>query len=102
RPALSEAFLVYRKVDSKVYRGSDASYLTPQPRSVRAAFPAYGLYGAFLVKGTRPSLSFFLSCILSFVRPAGFLPSRPQEIQSRRVQRRSRTGASSAPPEACP
>src|SRR5262249_35740425 len=36
-------------------------------------------------------LSSFLVSFLLFDRAAGFLPPRPQEIQSRRVQRRSRT-----------
>jgi hypothetical protein len=71
--------------------------ITPRPphRSVRAQLRHTACMGLFLSRGpaarTFSLLSSFLVSFLLFDRAAGFLPPRPQEIQSRRVQRRSRT-----------
>src|SRR5438874_10895316 len=65
-------------------------------------FPAYGLYGAFFVKGA--SRHFCRALLLhSFVRPAPrafFHPDRTLPPPSRAVA--VKDGASSAPPKACP
>jgi hypothetical protein len=57
------------------FRGRDASYLAP-PEQIRTGLRAYGLYGAFFVKGITPFLSSLISILLfdlrrkhSFVRP---------------------------------
>ncbi len=84
------------------YRGRDARYRTPPAQIRTCSFPAYGLYGAFFVKGA--SRHFCRALLLhSFVRPAPrafFHPDRTLPSPSRAVA--VKDGASSAPPKACP
>src|SRR5690242_5819808 len=59
-----------------------------------------------LVKGARSAdllFAFFLSCILSFVRPRRRLSSAPTARDPKPTRATAvKDGASSAPPEACP
>jgi hypothetical protein len=76
---------------------------TAQPAQIRTCgFPAYGLYGAFFVKGA--SRHFCRALLLhSFVRPAPrafFHPDRTLPSPSRAAA--VKDGASSALPKACP
>ncbi len=71
---------LHRSKPSLGGRGRDASYLAPPAQSRTCGFPAYGLYGAFFVKGA--SRHFCRALLLhSFVfcstRAASILPSRP-------------------------
>jgi hypothetical protein len=72
-------------------RGRDASYLAPPAQIRTCGFPAYGLYGAFAVKGTSRC---FLSCccfILSFDPRREHSSVPTAYYHRRRAQRRSRT-----------
>ena len=72
-------------------RGRDASYLAPPAQIRTCGFPAYGLYGAFFVKGA--SRHFCPRCysILLFDprREHSSIPTA--HCRRRRAQRRSRT-----------
>src|SRR6266436_881207 len=80
--------------------GRDAIFIAPPAQIRTGGFPAYGLYGAFFVKGA--SRHFCRALLLhSFVRPA------PRAFFHRTLPSPSRAaavkdGASSAPPKACP
>src|SRR5215475_3842858 len=93
--------LIHRS-ERHLLRGRDASYLAPPAQIRTCGFPAYGLYGAFFVKGG--AHHFFAPLFVhSFVRPAPrafFRPDRIVRPPSRAA--RVKDGASSAPPKACP
>ena len=76
-------------LSAKSVRGRDASYLAPPAQIRTSGFPAYGLYGAFFVKGDTIFCALFVH---SFVRPAPRAFFRPDDIlRRRRAQRGSRT-----------
>src|SRR5208337_2047334 len=61
-------------------RGRDASYLAPPAQNRTCGLPAYGLYGAFFVKGASRHFCRALYIITPFfcsTRAASILPSRP-------------------------
>src|SRR6266516_3201332 len=60
-----------------IVRGRDASYLAPPAQIRTCSFPAYGLYGAFFVKGIS---HLFVLLLHSFVRPAARTFFRPDRI----------------------
>ena len=87
-------------LSAKSVRGRDASYLAPPAQIRTSGFPAYGLYGAFFVKGDTIFCALFVH---SFVRPAPRAFFRPDRIfPSPSRAARVKDGASSAPPKACP
>src|SRR5258708_11229024 len=84
------------------FRGRDASYLAPPAQIRTGPIRAYGLYGAFFVKGASRHFGRPLHSILLFDPrrehssvPTAILPSPSRAAAVK-------DGASSAPPKACP